>query len=286
MHGTAKLAAVAYQHHRVLTGIYTVVSRSPRLQAAAVARELGVSVRTVHRVLSDAGLGFVQVRAIAVAESVTRLRQQQRTQYQSCLGNVVRGLPIGADGYFQGSFTLMLNPCAMLTGLLSLTVLAWHGLNLMRTKAEGDLEERARRWPGALWWAALILALAATAATLTLRRDVLASFGVHPAAWNFPLLVLAGFAMSWRGSNRRSFAGSTLAIIGLLGSAAATLYPVPLPSTVSLSFSLTIVNAASGAHAMLAAWIANVLALCAVAGYTVYVHRAFGGKVRLGPHSY
>ncbi|MGH9417420.1 MAG: hypothetical protein ACRD01_12410 [Terriglobales bacterium] len=92
--------------------------------------------------------------------------------------------------------------------------------------------------------------------------------------------------MSWRGSNRRSFAGSTLAIIGLLGSAAATLYPVPLPSTVSLSFSLTIVNAASGAHAMLAAWIANVLALCAVAGYTVYVHRAFGGKVRLGPHSY
>ncbi|MGH9417419.1 MAG: cytochrome d ubiquinol oxidase subunit II [Terriglobales bacterium] len=148
MHGTAKLAAVAYQHHRVLTGIYTVVSRSPRLQAAAVARELGVSVRTVHRVLSDAGLGFVQVRAIAVAESVTRLRQQQRTQYQSCLGNVVRGLPIGADGYFQGSFTLMLNPYAMLTGLLSLTVLAWHGLNLMRTKAEGDLEERARRLAG------------------------------------------------------------------------------------------------------------------------------------------
>ena len=206
------------------------------------------------------------------------------------LGNVVRGLPIGADGYFRGSFTLMLNPYALLAGLLSVAVLTWHGLNLMCTKAEGVLEARARRWSRAFWWAALILALAATAATLTLRRDVLASFGVHPLGWIFPLLALAGFAMSWHANKRdrasRSFAGSTLVIIGLLGAAAATLYPVLLPSTVSPDFSLTITNSASGAYGMRVAWIANALALGVVAVYTIYVHRAFRGKVRLGPHSY
>lgn len=33
------------------------------------------------------------------------------------LGNVVRGLPVGADGYFNGSFALLLNPYALLTGV-------------------------------------------------------------------------------------------------------------------------------------------------------------------------
>ncbi|MGH9393108.1 MAG: cytochrome d ubiquinol oxidase subunit II [Terriglobales bacterium] len=202
------------------------------------------------------------------------------------LGNVVRGLPIGGNGYFLGSFTLMLNPYALLTGLLSLAVLAWHGLNLMRTKAEGAQEARARRWSGAFWWLALLLALAATAATAGLRREVLAGFGAHPAAWMFPLLALAGFALSWRGSDARSFAGSALVIIGLLGSAAATLFPVLLPSTLSPRFSLTIANAAAGAHGLRVAWIANLVALCAVAVYSLYVHRVFRGKVRLGPHSY
>lgn len=114
----------------------------------------------------------------------------------------------------------------------------------------------------------------------------MAHFSAHPAAWIFPLLALAGFAVSWRADERRSFAGSTLVILGLLGAAAMTLYPVLLPSTLNPEYSLTIANSASGAHGLLVAWLANISALCAVAVYSVYVHRAFRGKVRLGPHSY
>jgi cytochrome bd ubiquinol oxidase subunit II len=202
------------------------------------------------------------------------------------LGNVVRGVPIASDGYFLGSFTVMLNPYAMLTGLLSVAILGWHGLNLIRTKAEGAHAERARRWSSGFWWAALSLAVAATAATLDLRGNMLAHFSAHPAAWIFPLLALTGFAMSWRADERRSFAGSTLVILGLLGAAAMTLYPVLLPSTLNPDYSLTIANSSSGAHGMLVAWLANIFALCAVAVYSAYVHRAFRGKVRIGPHSY
>src|SRR5579885_3703372 len=43
------------------------------------------------------------------------------------LGNVLRGLPIRPVGYFQGPFTLLLNPYSILTGFLSLVILAWHG---------------------------------------------------------------------------------------------------------------------------------------------------------------
>lgn len=202
------------------------------------------------------------------------------------LGNVVRGVPIESDGFFLGSFTLMLNPYAMLTGLLSLVILAWHGLNLIRVKSDGEHAERARRWSSGFWWAAVTLAIVATAATLNLRANVRANFIAHPAAGIFPLLALAGFAVSWRADERRSFAGSTLVILGLLGAAAMTLYPVLLPSTLNPDYSLTIANSASGAHGLLVAWLANIFALCAVAVYSTYVHRAFRGKVRLGPHSY
>ncbi|HXR97634.1 MAG TPA: cytochrome d ubiquinol oxidase subunit II [Terriglobales bacterium] len=202
------------------------------------------------------------------------------------LGNVVRGVPIASDGYFLGSFTIMLNPYAMLTGLLSVVILGWHGLNLIRTKAEGAHGERARRWSSGFWWAALALAGAATVATLNLRGNMIAHFNAHPAAWIFPLLALTGFAVSRRATEGRSFAGSTMVILGLLGAAAMTLYPVLLPSTLSPDYSLTITNSASGSHGLLVAWLANISALCAVAAYSTYVHRAFRGKVRLGPHSY
>lgn len=206
------------------------------------------------------------------------------------LGNLVRGLPIGADGYFVGSFTLMLNPYAMLTGLLSLCVLSWHGLNFMRTKAEGELLARARRWSRPFWGAALGLALLATAATHAARPDMFANFRHYPIALALPILALCGFGwgQGWKtgGSDRRSFAGSTLAIMGLLGSAAATAFPNLLRSSLAPGYSLTVYNAASGTHGLITALVANGIALTVVVSYSIYIHRVFRGAVRLGSHSY
>ena len=46
------------------------------------------------------------------------------------LANVLRGVPLDADGEFRGTFALMLNPFAILGGLLAVATLALHGASL------------------------------------------------------------------------------------------------------------------------------------------------------------
>jgi len=193
------------------------------------------------------------------------------------LGNLVRGLPVGPDGYFQGSFALLLNPYAMLVGLLSLVVLAWHGAEFIRGKSAGAHAERARRFARILAWVAAGLGLAATAATLRLRPAVLENFERHPLALLLPAAALAGWLVAWRAPARRGFAGSSLVILGLIGAAAATLYPDLLPSSLDPHYSLTVHNAAAGAYALRAAWIANIFAVSLVAVYSIHIHARFRG---------
>ncbi len=128
------------------------------------------------------------------------------------LGNVLRGLPIAADGYFQGTFTLLLNPYSVLTGLLSLVILAWHGCNYVRVKAEGALLERARRLSARLWWLVVLLVVAATAATLMLGPALGRNFRLHPLGLAFPLLTLIGLIGGFlcrRDRDRGAFRSST-----------------------------------------------------------------------------
>lgn len=205
------------------------------------------------------------------------------------LGNVLRGLPIAADSYFQGTFTLLLNPYSLLTGILSLVVLGWHGSNYLRVKAEGALLARARRWSARLWWAAVLLVVAATAATLTLGPATGRNFRLHPLSLVFPLLTLIGLISGFlcrRDHDRGGFRSSTAVIVGLLTSAATTAFPNLLASTLDPSYSLTVYNAASSPHALRASFIANMVGMIGVIVYSIYVHRTFAGKVQLRDHGY
>jgi len=200
------------------------------------------------------------------------------------LGNVLGGLPIGADGFFPGTFALLLNPYSLLTGVLSLVILCWHGANYFQTKTEGALLDRARRWSGGLWWAAAGLVVVATVATFWVRAGVAASFRAYPIACAFPALVATGlargfFARSGRGDNA-ALRSSTLVIVALMGCAACTVYPNLLTSSINPAYSLTVFNAASSAYALRAAFLANMLGILGVIIYSAYVHRAFRGKVK------
>lgn len=205
------------------------------------------------------------------------------------LGNVLHGLPIGANGYFQGTFTLLLNPYSILTGILSLVILAWHGANYLRVKTEDDLLQRARTWSARLWWAAVLLVVLATGATFTLGPAMRRNFRLHPLALAFPLLTLIGLIGGFlcrRDHDRGAFRSSTVVIIGLLTSAATTVFPNLLPSTLDPSYSLTVYNAASSPHALRVSFIANIVGMVAVVIYSAYVHRIFSGKVQLHDHGY
>lgn len=201
------------------------------------------------------------------------------------LGNVVRGLPIGADGYFQGTFGLMLNPYALLTGILSVVVLAWHGTNYLRVKTEGALFERAVQWSRTLWWIVVAMVIVVTIATFIVLSGSPRTFHIYPAAWVIPFFILAALVWGFlsRGTDRSnaSFRSSVLLIVALMLTAALTVFPNLLPSTVSPQYSLNIYNSASSPHALLVSLIANGFGMIAVVIYHTYVHRVFHGKVRL-----
>ena len=184
------------------------------------------------------------------------------------LGNVLRGLPVGRDGTFQGTFALLLNPYSLLTGIMSLVVLAWHGMNYLRLKTEGSLEERAQAWSERLWLAVAVLIVIATASTFQVRPMLRANFLSYTWAWIFPLLtagaVVAGYFCRRRDRERGAFRASTL----------------------DPAYSLTIYNAASSPLALRSALIANLFGMIGVAVYSTYVHRTFSGKVRLSDHGY
>jgi cytochrome bd ubiquinol oxidase subunit II len=206
------------------------------------------------------------------------------------LGNVVRGLPIGSDGYFQGTFALMLNPYALLTGILSVVVLAWHGSNYLRVKTEGALFERAVRWSRALWWAVAAMVVVVTVATFVVLAGSPRTFKAYPAAWVIPFFILAGLVWGFlsRGADRSSpaFRSSVLLIIALMLTAALTVFPNLLPSTVNPAYSLNIYNSASSPHALLVSLIANAIGMIGVIVYSTSVHRVFHGKVRLDEGHY
>ena len=206
------------------------------------------------------------------------------------LGNVVRGLPIGADGYFQGTFALMLNPYALLTGILTVVVLAWHGTNYLRVKTEGALFERAVRWSRTLWWVAAAMVIVVTIATFIVLSGSPRTFHVYPAAWIIPFFILAGLVWGYmsRGADRSTpaFRSSALVIIALMLTAALTVFPNLLPSIVNPQYSLNIYNSASSPHALRVSLIANGFGMIAVVVYSVYVHRVFHGKVRLDEGHY
>src|SRR5215510_1018024 len=78
----------------------------------------------------------------------------------AALGNVVRGVPLGADGYFfeplwtnfrVGTNNGILDWYTVLTGLIALVTLTTHGALYIATKTEGDLNRRSRRIARRLW---------------------------------------------------------------------------------------------------------------------------------------
>jgi cytochrome d ubiquinol oxidase subunit II len=192
-------------------------------------------------------------------------------------GNVVRGVPLAADGYFHLPLFSILNWYAALIGVLALVVLTAHGATFLAATAEGPLAERARRWSGRLWWAELVLIAGMVLPTYDVRAAMVTGFGDHPWRLVFPVAVLVAlvalYAFQHTGAWRRAFVASCALIAGLLATAAAGLYPNVLPAREGSRFSLTIHNAATSDHALRIAmfWWPIGIALALV--YFTYTYR-------------
>ena len=214
--------------------------------------------------------------------------------FGAALGNVVRGVPLRADGYFfeplwtnfrVGNENGILDWYTVLTGIIALVTLTVHGSLYVAVKTEDELNERARSIAQWSWPVQLLLTVVGLVATVSIRPGVLENYRHHPLGFAVPVMVFGSLAVMMHGMIRRSdkmaFVASAVYIIGMLVGAAFALYPVVLPASTDPALNLTIENTAAGQHGLavgLTWWIFGMLLALA---YFVFVFRMFRGKVRL-----
>ncbi len=218
----------------------------------------------------------------------------------AALGNVVRGVPLDADGYFfsplwtnfttQGARMGILDWFTVTVGVTSMFALAHHGALWVALKTHDPVRRRANRAAAWLWPFLLVMVALVTAFTFAIQPHVPQRLAAHPAGYVFPVVALAGLVASlWlrtRGRELGAFLGSAVFLVGMLLSVSFGLYPLVLPATNGASASLTVHNAMSSAYAMRVAFVWWVPGMILVAAYTTFIYRRMRGKVSMEGEGY
>lgn len=209
------------------------------------------------------------------------------------LGNVVRGVPLDADGWF---FTPLwtdlsltgevgvVDPYTLLVGVTALSALSLHGAGWIAHATDGELAARARRSCSWLWWSTAVLTSVMTAASFALQPQLVTNLRDQPWGMTFPLAAIGALALHRtfirREEATRAFLASGTYLAGMLASVAFGLYPLVLPSSLASGASMTAFDAHGPGDGTTTALFWWVPGMAIVIGYTVLVYRTFGrGKV-------
>ena len=199
------------------------------------------------------------------------------------VGNILRGLPLDASKNFIGTFWTLLNPYALIVGLLSLSMFATHGALFISLKTEGALSESAKRWAKIAWYFFIALALIATIITVLTQRQLLRNVIDLPFLLIIPILTFASIDMIYIYLRRNkligAFTASCLSITGLMIIGAISIFPNLVPALNNPGFNLTIINSSSSPLTLKSMLIIAIIGMPFVLGYSYWVHKKFGGKV-------
>jgi cytochrome bd ubiquinol oxidase subunit II len=206
-------------------------------------------------------------------------------------GNIVRGIPLNADGHFTGNFFTFLNPYALLGGVTTLALFTLHGALFLALKTAGELRRRANAAAAALAVAAIAAGAAFLALTGAFYRAP-ASYGGAASGTGIASVVLAalaaaaliGAALANRaGREGVAFAGNAAGILAAVASLFTALYPRVLPSTTSPAYSLTTANAASAAQTLAIMTVVACIFLPLVLAYQGWTYWVFRKRVSAPP---
>jgi cytochrome d ubiquinol oxidase subunit II len=161
--------------------------------------------------------------------------------------NIVRGVPLekvssGSIEYVGGFFNL-LNPYALLGGVVTLSVFYTHGAVFLALKTAGTIRERAN----SIALKAGLVAAVAAVAFLVWTNLMLAEINliVLTLSVAVALLWVAGLAMNFKGREGWAFIFSAGTIATFVSTLFFALYPRVMPSSLGSQFDLTITNASS-----------------------------------------
>ena len=226
-------------------------------------------------------------------------------------GNLFEGVPFGfdADLRLHSTITLLslLNPFALLAGLVSLSMIVLHGAVWLNLKTDDAVKARAH---AIIPYAALVFGILFALAGLwlshlpgfqiagpmlhdgpsnPLNKTVMlvpggwfANVTLYPALW---LTVAAAYlgalgAVLLRARPGLAFIASALVPFGTIATAGAALFPFLMPSSSDPNGSLTVWDASSSKLTLAIMLAAVAVFLPIVLAYTAWVYRVMRGPVR------
>lgn len=194
--------------------------------------------------------------------------------------NFIRGVPIDANQIYVGGFWNLLNPFALLGGVVSLLGFTLQGAVFLTLKTTEDLCEKAQ-WVAQRLWLPTLAALLAYVVSTYFFTDVLAHLGVNPGPVPIgaPIAMLTAGYFLRTGRNGWSFIFTSLAILFAVSTIFMILFPRVMVSSLDPAWSLTIYNAASGAYTLRTMTIVALIFLPFVLGYQIWAYWKFRHRV-------
>ena len=160
--------------------------------------------------------------------------------------NIVKGVPIEeVNGHLEytGGFFNLLNPYALLGGVVTLTVFLTHGAIFLSLKTAGEIRAKSRVLVTRYGLVAAVAAVSYLIWTIALLPEKKAIVLILSAL--VAIFWLAALGMNLKGREGWAFIFSSLAIVSFVSDLFNALYPRVMPSSVSKAFDLTITNASS-----------------------------------------
>ncbi|MER7679729.1 cytochrome d ubiquinol oxidase subunit II [Streptomyces sp. NPDC096934] len=193
-------------------------------------------------------------------------------------GNIVHGVKIDKSFEYVGSLGDLLNPYAILGGLVTLTLFTFHGTVFVGLKTVGDIRERARGLSLRVGLVTAVLALVFLTWTQADNGD-----GKSLAAMIVAVAALVAAVVAARaGREGWAFALSGLTIVAAVAMLFLTLFPNVMPSSLDEDWSLTVTNASSSPYTLkIMTWCAGIATpiVLLYQGWTYWVFRK-----RIGTH--
>jgi cytochrome d ubiquinol oxidase subunit II len=231
------------------------------------------------------------------------------------VGNLFLGVPFHFDelhrSIYTGGFFELLHPYALLTGLVSVSMIVMHGCTYAALKVGEPMSDRACKLGQtaattfmaafliAGVWVSVVMdgyAIEDVVGKLTAHPSAhfhvmltqagwLENYREHPLLWSFPVGALL-FALGTRvllGVRRpgAAFISSALTQAATILTAGFALFPFLLPSSEAADDSLTVWNASSSERTLRIMLIAVVVFLPIVLAYTTWVFRVLRGRITL-----
>jgi cytochrome d ubiquinol oxidase subunit II len=205
------------------------------------------------------------------------------------LGNLLRGVALDSGGVYRDGLLGLLNPFALVVGVLTLALAVQQGAAWLVLKTEGELAVRARKAHLAAIGVVIGAWVVATLLAPALAPRIFDNFKSNPFAWVGPILAVSviffGIRAALMGQALRSFLMSAATVALLAVTAASALYPNLLPA-VETARSLTVDNTHSSDLTLTVMLVVALVGMPIVLAYTAFIYWKFKGKVAVSEHSY